>query len=36
MPCEIWRTLAATGCHRERPFAAELFLYDKLVIPLPP
>lgn len=36
MPTERWATFAVNEHTRERAFVADVLLYDKLVIPVPP
>lgn len=36
MPCQVWGTFSVADHHRERPFVADIILYDRLVIPVPP
>ena len=36
MPCEIWGTFSVSDHLRERPFVADLLLYDKSVVPVVP
>lgn len=36
MPRELWGTFSVADHLRERAFVAEILLYDRLVIPVPP